>query len=129
MTMAPARLAFIKLNVDDMAPALAFWREALGFEIAATFDEPDFLEHMLALPGEEQGLSLMLVQSKTPRNVAVGPGHGPLGLVCADIEASFARAVKAGARVLREPFSAGGAIVAMLASPQGHEIEFVKLLG
>ena len=128
MTMANARLAFVKLNVDEIDAALAFWRAAFGFEVAATFDEPDFLEHMLTLPGEEQGLSLMLVQPRPPRDVSVGPGHGPVGIVCTDMQVSFARAVEAGARVLLEPFAAGGATVAVLAAPQGHEIELVELV-
>ena len=46
------RLAFFKLNVPEMAPALAFWQAALGFEITNTFDEPDFLEHILSLPAD-----------------------------------------------------------------------------
>ena len=50
MTTTQVRLAFFKLNVAEMEPALSFWRAAFGFEISATFDEPEFYEHVLALP-------------------------------------------------------------------------------
>ena len=56
------RLAFFKLNVADMDAALAFWSAGFGFAIAQTFDEPEFLEHILALPGQEDGPNLLLVR-------------------------------------------------------------------
>ena len=84
----------------------------------------------MALPGQaEAGPNLMLVQSRPPRDVTVGPGHGPVGLVCVDIAASFAHAVQSGAESMMEPTDVGGVIVAMLKSPQGHEIELVQPLG
>ena len=45
-------LAFFKLNVPEIVPALAFWRDAFGFDVVQTFDEPEFLETILALPGQ-----------------------------------------------------------------------------
>ena len=127
MTIPKARLAFFKLNVDPIESALAFWHQAFGFEIAGTFDEPEFLEHILALPGQEDGPNLMLVETKSARDVSIGPGHGPVGLVCEDVAASFARALDHGATSMLEPFAAAGVQVAMLRSPQGHEVELVQL--
>ena len=128
-TPPTARLAFMKLNVPEMAPALAFWRDAFGFVVTGNYDLPQFLENILALPGQtESGPSLMLVQPRPARDLAVGPGHGPVGLVVVDINASFAHAVAAGATPLMQPEDVGGVIVAMLASPQGHEIELVQPL-
>ena len=129
MNAPRAQLSFFKLNVDDIEAALDFWRDAFGFAVTGTFDEPGFLEHMLALPGQETGPSLMLVQSKTARDNAVGPGHGPVGLICQDIAASYAHALECGAASLLAPFDAGGAKVAMLKAPQGHEIELVQMPG
>ena len=77
-----ARLAFFKLNVPEMAPAIAFWREAFGFEVAQTFDEAEFLEHIMTLPGQAAGPNLMLVAYKDGRDVTVGHGHGAVGFVC-----------------------------------------------
>lgn len=127
MTIPKARLAFFKLNVEDIESALAFWQQAFGFAIVATLDEPEFVEHILALPDQESGPKLMLVEMKAARDVSVGPGHGPVGLVCEDIAASFARAIEQGASSMLEPFTAGDVQVAMLKSPQGHEIELVQL--
>lgn len=130
MTIPTARLAFFKLNVPDAAQARAFWADAFGFSVNRTYDEDGFLEHIMALPGQaEAGPTLMLVESRPPRDVSVGPGHGPVGLVCVDIAASHAHAVAAGASSLMEPTDVGGVIVSMLKAPQGHEIELVQPLG
>jgi len=127
MTAPPVRLGFFKLNVPEMEPALAFWQQAFGFTVIATFDEPDFLEHMMVLPGDEAGPNLLLVQYKDGRDVSAGPGHGPAGFICEDIRASRDKALACGAPPLTEVFEAAGVKVAMLKSPQGHEIELVEL--
>jgi predicted enzyme related to lactoylglutathione lyase len=129
MTIPPARLGFFKLNVPEMAPALAFWRDAFGFAVTTSFDEPDFIEHMMALPGQEAGPHLLLVAYKDARDVSVGGGHGPIGLICQDIDASHARALACGAEPLTAPFEAAGVRIAVLKSPQGHEIELIQLPG
>jgi len=131
MATAPtARLAFFKLNVEDMAPALAFWEQAFGFAVTGHYDTPAFNENILALPGQaESGPSLMLVEPKPRAPQLVGQGYGPVGLMCVDINASFAHAVAAGATPLMAPEDVGGVFVAMLASPQGHEIELVMPVG
>lgn len=127
MQTAGPRLAFVKLNVPEMGAALAFWRDGFGLDVAQTFDEPEFLEHILALPGEAGGPNLLLVQYKDGRDVTCGKGHGPVGFSCDDIESSHARALAAGAVALTGVFDVGPVKVAMLQSPQGHEIELVQL--
>ena len=128
MTPPVAKLAFFKLNVPDLAEARSFWQRAFGFAVVGSYDLPDFAEDILAIPGEEGAPQLMLVQSKPAGDVSVGPGHGPIGFVCPDIAASFAHAQAEGASLLMEPTDVGGVIVAMLASPQGHQIELVQIL-
>jgi predicted enzyme related to lactoylglutathione lyase len=123
------RLGFFKLNVADMEPALAFWQGAFGFQVTATFDEPEFFEHVLALPGQDGGPNLMLVRYKDGRDVGVGPGHGAVGLICDDIHASHDRALACDAEKLTGVFEAGGVRIAVLKSPQGHEIELIQLPG
>ena len=128
MTSATVRLAFFKLNVPEMIPALAFWREAFGFEVAQTYDEADFLEKIMHLPGQANGPNLMLVAYKDARDVTVGHGHGAVGLQCTDIAASHKRALAAGAIEGSGIMTVGPGIkVAVLHSPQGHEIELVQL--
>jgi predicted enzyme related to lactoylglutathione lyase len=130
MTQPTVRLAFFKLNVPEIVPALAFWREAFGFEVTQTFDEVDFLEKVLELPGQANGPNLMLVAYKDGRDVSVGHGHGAVGLQCSDIAASHDRALKAGAVKGTGVMTVTGDIqVAVLHSPQGHEIELVQLPG
>ena len=129
MNAPQVTLAFFKLNVPDMEPALAFWREAFGFAVSASFDEPDFVEHMMALPGQDAGPNLLLVEYKDRRDVSVGPGHGPVGLICDDIGASHERALACGAQPLTGVFEAAGVKIALLKSPQGHEIELVERPG
>ena len=129
MTIPPVRLGFFKLNVTDIEPALAFWQGAFGFAIASSFDEPEFREHVLALPGQAGGPNLMLVQYKDGRDATVGPGHGPVGLICEDIHASHDRALACDAEKVTGVFEAAGVQIAVLRSPQGHEIELIQLPG
>jgi len=129
MTAPTARLAFFKLNVPDIEAATTFWREAFGFEVLARFDEAEFREHVMAIPSDGPSPNLMLVQYKDGRDVAVGPGHGPVGLVCTDIRASFDQAVARGAAGVNDVFEAAGVKIAVLKSPQGHEIELIQMAG
>ena len=130
MTEPTVRLAFFKLNVPEIVPALAFWHDAFGFEVVQTYDETEFLEKIMALPGQSDGPNLMLVAYKDGRDVTVGHGHGAVGLQCGDIAASHERALAAGARKGTGIMTVGGAIkVAVLHSPEGHEIELVQLPG
>jgi len=122
-----ARLGFFKINVPDMASALDFWTGAFGFAVTQSFEEPDFLEHIMGLPGQEAGPNLLLVWFKDGRTITVGNGHGPVGFSCPDINASHARAVACGATALTGVFDVGPVKVAMLKSPDGHEIELVQL--
>lgn len=121
------RLAFLKLNVPDMGAALDFYAAGFGFAITQSFDEPDFIEHILALPGQEAGPNLLLVQYKDARDVVIGPGHGPVGFMTDDIEVQFERLVAAGASPTIPVTAMGPVRFAMLLSPQGHELELVQL--
>ena len=127
MTAPIVRLGFFKLNVAEMAPALAFWQDTFGFAETATFDEAEFYEKVLALPSQAGGPNLMLVQYKDGRDASVGHGHGPVGLICDDIRASYDRALAHGAEKASEVFEAAGVQIAVLRSPQGHEIELIQL--
>ena len=129
MTIPPVRLGFFKLNVAQMEPALSFWQGAFGFEVQSTFDEPEFFEHVLALPNQAGGPNLMLVAYKDGRDATVGPGHGPVGLICDNIQASHDRALACDAEKVTGVFEAAGVQIAVLRSPQGHEIELIQLPG
>lgn len=128
MTQPAIRLSFFKLNTADMDVALEFYRSTFGFAVTMTFDEPEFLEHVLGLPGQESGPNLLLVEYKDGRDVAPGPGHGPVGFNIDDIETLYGRAIANGAKPVIPVFETGGIKVAILTDPEGHEIELVQLL-
>ncbi|MFC3100803.1 VOC family protein [Altererythrobacter lauratis] len=129
MGNAAVSFRFVKLHVADMAEALAFWQAAFGFAVQATYDEPDFLEHVLAAAGDANGLSLMLVQPKPGAPLVPGNAHGPLGLVCDDIAAAQQRALAAGARgTMPITQVAPGVRVCLLETPQGHAVELVQII-
>jgi predicted enzyme related to lactoylglutathione lyase len=127
MTAPSIRLSFFKLNTADMDAALEFYRATFGFAITMTFDEPEFLEHILGLPGQEAGPNLLLVEYKDGRDVTPGPGHGPVGFNTDDIEALHDRAIANGATPVIPVFEMEGVKVAILTDPEGHEIELVQL--
>ena len=127
MPSPSVKLNFFKLNTPDMARALAFYRESFGFAVTQTFDEVDFVEHIMQLPGQHGGPSLLLVWYKDGRDVTPGPGHGPVGLMTDDIEESFARLIAAGATQVVPVSEMGPVKFAMLRDPDGHELELVQL--
>jgi len=130
MTEPTLHLAFFKINVPEIVPALAFWQNAFGFEVTQTFDEAEFLEKILAVPGQPNGPNLMLVAYKDARDVTVGHGHGAIGLQTSNIGQSHAKAILAGAKQGTGIITVGAGIqVAVLHSPEGHEIELVQLPG
>ena len=84
----------------------------------------------LALPAHADGPSLMLVAYKDGRDVTIGHGHGAVGIQTSDIAAAHERALAAGAQKGTGIITVGDGIeVAVLYSPQGHEIELVQLPG
>ncbi|MXO66847.1 VOC family protein [Altericroceibacterium endophyticum] len=127
MSASAIRLSFFKLNTANMEAALRFYGDGFGFAITATFDEPDFIEHIMALPGQQTGPSLLLVEWKDARDVSVGGGHGPVGFEVDDLDAVYQRLLELGATGTVEPFDMEGTKVAMLTDPEGHEIELIQL--
>ncbi|MFC4256037.1 hypothetical protein GRI97_12090 [Altererythrobacter xixiisoli] len=125
--MSAIRLNFFKLAVPEMEPALNFWCDAFEFEIAASFDEEEFLEHILSLPGEPGGPSLILLQYKDGRAIEIGNAHGPVGFHCDDITVSHDRLLASGASDITGVVDVGPVRVAIMRSPDGHEIELVQL--
>lgn len=132
MADSSIRFSFVKLQVEDMGEALAFWQAAFGFVIRGTYDEPTFFEQILSLPagdgpGEDGGLSLMLVQPKPVGHLTAGTAHGPIGFQCSDIATALENALAAGARATMDITEvAPGVKVCLFVTPQGHEVELVQ---
>ena len=128
MSETTIRLSFIKLSVSDIDEAFAFWRDAFGFEKTNSYDEPEFLEYILGIPGQEGGLSLMLLQYKDGRDTSVGGAHGPIGFTTSDIVTTLEHALAAGGtKTMDITEVVPGVRVCLVVAPQGHEIELVQV--
>lgn len=127
MTNPSINLKFVKLNVSDMDAALKFYGEAFGFVITKTFDVPDFIEHILAHPDQDDGSQIMLVSFKDGRDIPVGSAHGPIGIVTDDIVTLHAKAEAAGGTTTLPIFDAQGIKVSILTDADGHEVELVQM--
>ena len=124
--MAP-RFDLIGLVVADMARSLAFYRQ-LGLDIPAGSDDAPHVE--CALPS---GLrvafdTIATIQSFDPSYDPATRGHGiALAFVCADaadVDATFASLVAAGAEPHLEPWDAfWGQRYATLRDPDGNGID------
>jgi predicted enzyme related to lactoylglutathione lyase len=121
------RFGFMKFVVRDLEAMRSFYERALGLVVAQTIDLPDIVELVMRRPGEEAGFSLILYWNKDGRDVAVGTGHGPLGLYVRDVDAAYAHAVKEGATPHREPWDATGMRVAFVLDPEGRELELISM--
>ncbi|WP_372786440.1 VOC family protein [Phenylobacterium sp.] len=127
-TTAPSvRFGFMKFVVRDLDAMRSFYERAFGLVVAQTIDLPDIVELVLRRPGEETGFSLILYWNKDGRDVAVGTGHGPLGLYVRDVDAAFAHAVKEGAAPHREPWDTDAMRVAFVLDPEGRELELISM--
>jgi lactoylglutathione lyase len=117
-------LAFFKLVVKDVDAIAAFYQAAFGFGERNRLDLPNVEEAMLTLPG--QVFNLVLCRWKDGREIMLGNGYGPVGLVTRDVDAAFARAIANGGTSAREPFVVGKNRIAFVLDPEGHEIELIQ---
>jgi lactoylglutathione lyase len=117
------RLNFFKLVVKDMGAMTAFYRAAFGFEVRQRIDLPGIEEIMMTLP--DQTFNLVLYRWTDGRDIVVGNGHGPIGLLTNDVDGSCAHAAANGAEIEREPFDLANIRIAFLKDPEGHEIELI----
>jgi lactoylglutathione lyase len=119
-------LGFLKFTVADLPAMQAFYMTAFGLSVQKDLDNPDNRELILTNP---KGLDLALVQYKDRRKVVLGNANGPIGfyLSAADVDAFYKRAVAAGAVSRSTPGGGGGLRVAIVADPEGHDIELLHL--
>ena len=142
----------IGVVVSDLDRSLAFYRDALGFvsadppsfdvsgamgKRAGLTDNLPFRVMVLVLPGEPSGTKLKLMTfpalppAKGGAYIHSAVGVRYLTLSVRDIDASVARARKAGAQVLAEgptaidPSIAPGISIALVRDPDGNFVELV----
>jgi predicted enzyme related to lactoylglutathione lyase len=121
------RFGFMKFVVRDLDAMRSFYERAFGLVVAQTIDLPDIMELVMRRPGEETGFSLILYWNKDGRDVAIGTGHGPLGLFVRDVDAAYARAVSQGATAHREPWDTEAMRVGFVLDPEGRELELISM--
>jgi lactoylglutathione lyase len=122
-----ARFGFMKFVVRDLDAMRSFYERAFGLVVSQTIDLPEIMELVLRRPGEDSGFSLILYWNKDGRDVAVGTGHGPLGLFVRDVDAAYAHAVSQGATPHREPWDTEAMRVAFVLDPEGRELELISM--
>ena len=59
--------------------------------------------------------------------ITLGNANGPIGFYLKDVDGAYQRAMAAGAVSKTAPRSAAGARVAIVADPEGHDIELLHL--
>ncbi|HEX2577281.1 MAG TPA: VOC family protein [Aquihabitans sp.] len=97
----PAPTAWPCLSYDDARAAIAFLVDALGFEATAVYGEdPDGVVHHAELRWPLGG-GVMLGSTSTS-SLPIPAGTGAVYLVTDDPDAALARALAAGAEVVRD---------------------------
>jgi predicted enzyme related to lactoylglutathione lyase len=117
-------LSFLKFTVANLPAMQAFYEKAFGMQLQKRLDNPANTEVILTTPG---GLDLALVHYKDQRAITLGNANGPIGFYLQDVDGAYARAMAAGAASRSTPRTSPGARVAIVADPEGHEIELLRL--
>jgi catechol 2,3-dioxygenase-like lactoylglutathione lyase family enzyme len=122
----PARLSlsFLKFNVSDLPAMEAFYMKAFGMEVQKHLENPGNTEVILTNPA---GMDLALVRYNDKRAVTLGNANGPIGFYLKDVDSAYKRAMAAGAVSKSAPGGGPGVRVAIVADPEGHEIELLHL--
>lgn len=123
---ASMRPSFLKFTVADLPAMQSFYEKAFGMTQQKRLDNPGSTEVILTAPGPE-GADLALVFYKDGRKVALGTANGPIGFYLKDVDAAYAKAMAAGGKSLTAPRSGPGSRVAVVADPEGHDIELLHL--
>ena len=116
-------LSFVRLNVADMAKAVAFYEKAFGMAEQRRMANGGNLEVILTTPG---GLDLALQQFKDKRKLTLGDAYGEIGFYIQDVDGAYRRAIDAGAASRTPPGGGGGLRVAIVLDPEGHPIELLR---
>ena len=120
----PVSLSFLKFTVSDLPKMQAFYEKAFGMTQQKRLDNPANTEVILTGP---KALDLALVHYKDGRAVTLGSANGPIGFYLKDVDAAYERAMAAGAVSKSPPRNGPGARVAIVADPEGHDIELLHL--
>jgi predicted enzyme related to lactoylglutathione lyase len=124
--MTSVQFAFVKLVVRDLDAMSNFYQRALDLHPVRTIDTDTITEIIMRPKGEDAGFCLVLYKPKDGREIAIGNGHGPIGLYVKDTDEAFENAIHEGASPQQKPFNVTGLRVAFVNDPEGHELEFLS---
>ena len=119
------RPSFLKFTVSNLPAMQAFYEKAFGMQQQKRLDNPGSTEVILTSPSG--GADLALVFYKDGRKLTLGNANGPIGFYLQDVDATYAKAMAAGGVSKSAPRTGGGARVAIVADPEGHDIELLHL--
>ena len=122
---ASLRPSFLKFTVSDLPAMQAFYEKAFGMQQQKRLDNPGSTEVILTSPSG--GADLALVYYKDGRKLTLGNANGPIGFYLQDVDGVYARAMAAGAVSRSAPRTGPGSRVAVVADPEGHDIELLHL--
>ena len=122
---ASLRVSFLKFTVSNLPAMQTFYEKAFGMTQQKRLDNPGSTE--VILTGPSPGADLALVFYKDGRKLALGSANGPIGFYLQDVDSVYAKAMAAGATSRSAPRAGGGARVAIVSDPEGHDIELLHL--
>jgi len=127
-----AKLIHVMIRVMDEARSLAFYRTALGLEIADRFPFDDFTLVYLRNPENDFEIELTVNHGRT-EDYTHGTGYGHVAIAVEDLDAEHARLAAAG--IAPQPikeFHREGALMArffFITDPDGYKIEVLQRHG
>ena len=127
-----AKLIHVMIRVMEEARSLAFYRTALGLEIADRFAFDDFTLVYLRNPENDFEIELTINHGRT-EDYTHGTGYGHVAITVEDLDAEHARLDAAG--IAPQPikeFHREGALMArffFITDPDGYKIEVLQRHG
>lgn|SRR5690554_1398502 len=118
--------AFYKIFVKELERSIDFYSTCLGFREKRRIDAGKFDE--VVLEPSRQGASLILCQWKDGREIVQSDAQGPTGYFVVDVDSVSGQMVNRGASTLLGPVDYSGMRIAVLADPDGHQIELLGRL-
>ena len=127
-----AQIQHINVNVDDLAVAVAFYRDVLDMTPSHTLDFPDFALVYLRNAENDAELELTLNKGRT-EPYTHGTGYGHVAVVVEDLDTKHAAVTAAGYAPLPiKEFKRGDELLArffFVQDPDGYKIEVLQRHG
>ena len=123
-------IAMVAVVVRDYDEAIAWYRDAMGFELLEDSDRGDGKRWVRMAPGGNARFSLLLAQAATPRQAnAIGDQHGSrvgFFLHTDDFASDHARLAAAGARFEEPPRHEEYGIVVVFRDLYGNRWDLIE---